>query len=85
MGLLERLRNFLPALLKRKPGPAPAPPVPAKASANGIEIAYESFGRAGDPALLLIMGFAQPMIEWDVEFCERLAARPTWWEFPWAA
>jgi pimeloyl-ACP methyl ester carboxylesterase len=79
MGLLARLREFAAALLRRKP-PAPptapaAPAVPALARANGIDIAYETFGRAGDPALLLIMGFAQPMIEWDEEFCARLAAR----------
>ena len=29
--------------------------------ANGIDIEYESFGREGDPAVLLVMGFATPL------------------------
>ncbi len=79
MGLFSRLRNFIAALFGRKPrlgraAPA-APAAPAMARANGIEIAYQMFGRAADPALLLVMGFAQPMIEWDDEFCQQLAAR----------
>ncbi|WP_410630546.1 alpha/beta fold hydrolase [Amycolatopsis sp. cmx-4-83] len=45
------------------------------ARVNGIELCHESFGdRAGRP-LLLIMGLAAPMIWWDEEFCETLAAR----------
>ena len=30
--------------------------------ANGIDIEYESFGRDGDPLILLIMGFAAQLI-----------------------
>lgn len=48
---------------------------PGKVRANGIEIAYEAFGHDRSPALILVMGFAQSMIEWDDEFCTRLAAR----------
>jgi pimeloyl-ACP methyl ester carboxylesterase len=43
--------------------------------ANGLTIEYESFGRAGDPALLLIMGFAAQMTVWPEALCEGLAAR----------
>ncbi|MEJ2716837.1 MAG: alpha/beta fold hydrolase [Deltaproteobacteria bacterium] len=50
----------------------------AKAQANGIEIAYDTFGNPGDPPLLLIMGLGAQMIHWDEEFCKRLAARGYW-------
>jgi pimeloyl-ACP methyl ester carboxylesterase len=43
--------------------------------ANGIDIEYESFGRNGDPAILLIMGFAAQMIMWPTALCEGLAAK----------
>jgi pimeloyl-ACP methyl ester carboxylesterase len=40
-----------------------------------VEIAYEQFGSAEDPALLLVMGLGVQMLGWDEEFCEMLAAR----------
>jgi pimeloyl-ACP methyl ester carboxylesterase len=43
--------------------------------ANGIEIAYETFGDSTDPTMLLVMGLGAQMILWDDEFCEMLAAR----------
>ena len=43
------------------------------APANGIEIFYDEFGRASDPALLLIRGFGSQMISWHEDFCEQLA------------
>jgi pimeloyl-ACP methyl ester carboxylesterase len=45
------------------------------AEANGIEIAYESFGDPANPPLLLIMGLASQMILWDEELCEMFASR----------
>src|SRR3989442_709126 len=45
------------------------------APANGIEIAYETFGPPDGRPLLLIMGLAAQMILWDDEFCAALAAR----------
>jgi pimeloyl-ACP methyl ester carboxylesterase len=42
---------------------------------NGIDIEYESFGRDGDPLILLIMGFAAQLIFWPEALCEGLAAR----------
>lgn len=42
---------------------------------NGIELEYESFGRTGDPALLLVMGLGAQMILWHDEFCGALAER----------
>lgn len=44
-------------------------------SANGIEIAYDEFGGARAPAILLIMGLGTQMIAWPEPFCDRLAAR----------
>jgi pimeloyl-ACP methyl ester carboxylesterase len=46
-----------------------------RAATNGIELEYETFGNERDPAVLLIMGFSQQLITWDVGFCTRLAAR----------
>jgi len=43
--------------------------------ANGIELAYDSFGDSAAQPLLLIAGLGTQMIMWDETFCERLAAR----------
>jgi pimeloyl-ACP methyl ester carboxylesterase len=43
--------------------------------ANGIDIEYESFGRDGDPLILLIVGFAAQLIFWPQALCEGLAAK----------
>ena len=43
--------------------------------ANGIDIEYESFGRDGDPLILLIMGFAAQLIFWPEALCRGLAAK----------
>jgi pimeloyl-ACP methyl ester carboxylesterase len=47
----------------------------ASVRANGIEIAYETFGRASDRPLLMITGLGAQMLQWDAPFCEALAAR----------
>jgi len=41
----------------------------------GVTIATQSFGTAGDPAILLIMGATASMLSWPDEFCVVLAAR----------
>jgi pimeloyl-ACP methyl ester carboxylesterase len=46
-----------------------------QAQANGIAIEYESFGRASDPVVLLIMGLGAQMTMWNVSFCRGLAER----------
>jgi pimeloyl-ACP methyl ester carboxylesterase len=46
-----------------------------RAAANGIEIAYETFGSPGDPAVVLVMGLGTQMIAWPDALCEDLAAR----------
>ena len=43
--------------------------------ANEIDIEYESFGREGDPLILLIIGFAAQLIFWPESLCEGLAAK----------
>jgi pimeloyl-ACP methyl ester carboxylesterase len=43
--------------------------------ANGVTLCHETFGDLSGRPLLLIMGLAAPMIWWDDEFCEGLAAR----------
>jgi pimeloyl-ACP methyl ester carboxylesterase len=39
-----------------------------------IEIAYQTFGDATDPALLLVMGLGTQMLAWPDEFCSDIAA-----------
>jgi pimeloyl-ACP methyl ester carboxylesterase len=46
-----------------------------QARANGIQLEYDTFGRASDPPLLLIMGLGAQMVLWDEELCELLAGR----------
>ncbi|HUO71353.1 MAG TPA: alpha/beta hydrolase [Solirubrobacteraceae bacterium] len=41
----------------------------------GIDVAYERFGEAGAPPVLLIMGVGTQMLGWPDAFCEVLAAR----------
>jgi len=44
------------------------------ARANGIDIAYETFGKSGSLPLILIMGIGSQMVSWPTAFCEKLAA-----------
>ena len=44
-----------------------------RVAANGIELAYETFGDASAPPVVLIMGWATQMIAWPDELCEGLA------------
>lgn len=46
-----------------------------RVGANGIELAYETFGQAGHPAIVLVMGWATQMIAWPDEMCAALASR----------
>lgn len=41
---------------------------------NGLDIAYDEFGEASAPPMLLIMGLGTQMIAWPDPFCEGLAA-----------
>lgn len=43
--------------------------------ANGIELAYDSFGDKTNETILLIAGLGTQMIRWRGPFCEELAAR----------
>jgi pimeloyl-ACP methyl ester carboxylesterase len=45
------------------------------AAIKDVSICYETFGRASDPAVLLIMGFTAQMTAWDDSFCRQLAER----------
>lgn len=38
------------------------------ASANGISIAYQDFGNASDPAIILVMGLGAQLIHWKDDF-----------------
>lgn len=42
--------------------------------ANGLSLAYDTFGDPADPPLLLIMGLGAQMILWPAALCERIAA-----------
>ena len=45
----------------------------AKTTANRIHIEYETSGEASSPALLLICGLSNQLIEWDDAICENFA------------
>jgi pimeloyl-ACP methyl ester carboxylesterase len=42
---------------------------------DGITIAFDTFGKRSDPAVLLIMGLAGPLNWWHPELCRQIAAR----------
>lgn len=42
---------------------------------SGIDICFETFGSADDPAILLVMGLGGPMGWWSEDLCARLAKR----------
>jgi pimeloyl-ACP methyl ester carboxylesterase len=44
-----------------------------KVKANGIMIAYESFGKATNPKIILINGTSAQMTDWPLAFCEKSA------------
>jgi pimeloyl-ACP methyl ester carboxylesterase len=50
-------------------------PAPVTIAANGIEIAYETFGDVSDPAILLVMGLGSQMLAWPDDLCSNLAGR----------
>jgi len=45
------------------------------ANVGDVDICYETFGSADDPALLLIMGLGTQMVAWPEGFCRQLAGR----------
>ena len=45
------------------------------AAANGLKLAYETFGSPDQPPVLLIMGLGTQMIAWPDEMCEQIADR----------
>ena len=46
-----------------------------KVAANGIELAYETFGDSSNQPLLLVMGLATQMLAWHDDFCADLVER----------
>ena len=47
----------------------------ARSRADGVAIAYETFGSHPDEPLLLIMGIGMQMLQWHVDFCRALVER----------
>src|SRR3954452_1331220 len=45
------------------------------ATVGPIELCYETFGEAGRPAILLVMGLGTQMLGWHEDFCTQLAER----------
>ena len=45
------------------------------ARVGSIELAYETFGDPGHPAVLMIMGIGSQMVHWPDGLCEAIAAR----------
>jgi pimeloyl-ACP methyl ester carboxylesterase len=44
-----------------------------RVNSNGLDLEYDTFGSADDPALVLVMGLGAQMINWDNDFCGLLA------------
>ena len=42
---------------------------------NGIRMAYEEFGDADAPVVLLVAGLYNQLIRWPLEFCDLLVER----------
>lgn len=47
--------------------------MPQIATANGMSFEYEAIGSAGDPPVLMVMGFGAQLISWPRAFCRLLA------------
>lgn len=45
------------------------------AAANGLQIAYETFGLPSDEPVLMVMGLGTQMIAWPDEMCQQIADR----------
>ena len=45
------------------------------AAANGLKIAYETFGSSSDAPILMVMGLGTQMIAWPDEMCQQIADR----------
>jgi pimeloyl-ACP methyl ester carboxylesterase len=45
-----------------------------RAEANGVSLAYETFGDPRRPTILLVMGIGSQMVGWHEDFCRALAA-----------
>jgi pimeloyl-ACP methyl ester carboxylesterase len=45
------------------------------AAANGLTIAYETFGSSSDAPILMVMGLGTQMIAWPDEMCQQIADR----------
>jgi pimeloyl-ACP methyl ester carboxylesterase len=57
------------------PGGTPNEPQPLTTSANGMTIAYQTFGAPTGRPLLLVMGLGTQMLAWHDEFCALLVER----------
>jgi pimeloyl-ACP methyl ester carboxylesterase len=53
---------------------ATAGPVAGLVDANGVQLAYESFGHPADPTILLVMGLGTQLLAWPEALCADLAA-----------
>jgi pimeloyl-ACP methyl ester carboxylesterase len=51
-----------------------ASPTTQTVAANGIELAYETFGDPGNPPVVLVMGLGTQMLAWPDALCEQIAA-----------
>ena len=49
-----------------------------RATVGPIELEYDTIGDPGAPPLLLVMGLSYQLVEWEVEFCRRLAGQGFW-------
>jgi hypothetical protein len=73
---MRRLLALLCALILPLPanGGTIAAPAEELVQVGQLQLWHETFGKKGDPALLLVMGGGCQGIQWPLEFCQQLAA-----------
>src|SRR5215831_19524665 len=64
-----------PVAKPASPDPVGIPVSKGQVKANGITIAYESFGPEDRETVLLIMGVSAQLTLWPVDLCEELVKR----------
>src|SRR3954469_22862116 len=60
-------------IVERPPDRRVQMPETQYAAANGLKLAYETFGSPDDPPVLLVMGLGTQMIAWPDGMCEQIA------------
>jgi hypothetical protein len=67
--------NYTIMFTIQSPASAPLTPTTRRVQANGMSIAYESFGATDRETMLLIGGVGMQLVDWPIELVEELVRR----------